>query len=159
MRLPGIGRSAIRGNRILSVWPPGGATLKRRSIHPRSPRCQAVPAERFFQKGLAPQFQTDVETMKAEKKALGFGEGLATEGKALKPTPIQLQGLLESPQRAQVHRESGCPHLQCMLGANDPAIRYQKTGPRCGGPAAAHAASQLWTQPQGIQGSQLNEEP
>ena len=87
MRLPGIGRSAIRGNRILSVWPPGGATLKRRSIHPRSPRCQAVPAERFFQKGLAPQFQTDVEAMKTEKKALGFDEGLATQGEALKPTP------------------------------------------------------------------------
>ena len=153
MRLPGIGRSAIRGNRILSVWPPGGATLKRRSIHPRSPRCQAVQPERFFQKGLAPQFQTDVEAMKAEKQALGFGEGLAAEGKALKPTPIQLQGLLESPQRAQVHGKSGCPDFQGVLSANNPPVRHQKSGPRRRGAAAANAASQLWAQPQGIQGS------
>ena len=141
MRLPGIGRSAIRGNRILSVWPPGGATLKRRSIHPRSPRCQAVQPERFFQKGLAPQFQTDVEAMKAEKQALGFGEGLATEGEALKPTPIQFQGLLESPQRAQVHRKRGGPALQGVLGTNNAPVRHQESGPRCGGPAAANAAS------------------
>ena len=67
--------------------------------------------------------------MKAEKKALGFSQSLPAEGEALKAIPIQFQRLLEGPQRAQVHRKSGCADFQGVLGANDPPIRHQKTGP------------------------------
>ena len=96
--------------------------------------------------------------MKAEEKALGFSQGLAAETEALKSTPIQFQRLLQSPQRAQVHRKSGSPHFQGVLGADDAPVRHQKSGPSRRGPSAADAAPQLGAQTECIQGPQLKED-
>ena len=159
MRLLGFGRSAILGNRILSVRPPQWATLKRRSIHPRSPRCQAARAERFFQKAFAAQLKTYMKSMKSKKKALGFRKGLAAQGEALQATPIEFQCLLERPQRAQVNRQGRSPHLQGVLGANNTPIRDQKSSPNRWRTAAADAAPQLRTQAEGIQGPEFDQEP
>ena len=159
MRLLGVGRSALRRNRILSGWPPIGTALKRRSIHPRSQGCQAADSKRFVQKALAPEFETDVKAVEAEHQICGFGQGLAIQSQSLKPIPVQCQRLLESTERSQMNRQGRRTHFKCVLSTQHTPIGHQEPGPLAGRTATPDTSAQLGAKSERIQRPELKQHP